>query len=121
MNALKDSLSGLGNSVNGDLDTTYTITPILDLSNVEKNSNRLRNMTADQLISASVSRARARAAASGYQSNQTELANLASSDVQNGSGFTFVQNNSSPKALSSAEIYRLTKNQLSIAREALPT
>jgi hypothetical protein len=32
------------------------------------------------------------------------------------SPITFVQNNNSPKALSTAEIYRQTKNQLSVAK-----
>jgi tape measure domain-containing protein len=120
-NALKTSLSRIPDLVSSELDTTHTITPVLDLSSVKKDSNQIKRwMAPEHMVSIATTMAKARAAAFGYQSNQDQLTESVVSDAQNGSNLTFIQNNTSPKALSSAEIYRQTKNQLSIAKEDLP-
>lgn len=121
INSLKNSLTNLEGLVDGSLETTHTIKPVLDLSQVQKDSTQIRRLLSDHLISIASTATKARAASFGYQNNLADPTNDSTSDVQNGSGFTFIQNNSSPRALSSAEIYRLTKNQLSIARGGLAT
>ena len=41
---VKNPLSNLGNIINGEIDANPTITPVLDLSNVERNSRRLGDL-----------------------------------------------------------------------------
>lgn len=121
LSAFKNSIKGFSDTIEGDLDTTYTITPVLDLSEVKKSSEQIPKwLDTGRLNAIAASVTHSRAAAFGYQNNQDQSSPSDVVDPQNGSAFTFNQYNSSPKALSTADIYRQTKNQLSIAREALP-
>lgn len=119
--ALKDSIAGIPDLVSGEMDTTYTITPVIDLSEARKGAGLIDEwMSPNTLNSIVTATARARAAAYTYQQSRNSGFDEDGSAVQNGSPITFNQYNNSPKALSSAEIYRQTKNQLSLAKEALP-
>ena len=118
INALRKSISGLSEIVSGNIDMTPVITPVLDLTNIQKDAGLIGSMLASQQFSVSAAYSTAKDASSGYQGNQDAIAQgvLQGSYQEN---LTFVQNNTSPKALSSAEIYRLTKNQLSVVKGAL--
>lgn len=118
MLSLKKSLSGLAKAVAAnELDLSPTITPVVDLSGVKKTASALDGLFAMNPISVKTSYSGATAAADGYQSNQ---------DAQNSDGtssaptsVTYEQNIYSPKAVSTAEVYRQTKNQLSATREVV--
>ena len=103
VDAMSKALSGISDIVNSDIDTTPTIKPVIDLSNVEAGASRISTLFSRQQamsISASMN-----------DTNGGEIQNGAFS--KNGTTYQFTQNNYSPKALSRVEIYRQTKNQFS--------
>lgn len=98
--ALSDSLGSLGNLINS-IDSTPTITPMLDLNRLENDLEELGNMfdspyTLD--IAASVSKSGSSAAQS-----------TKSGDIINNYNNEFTQNNYSPEPLDRVGIYRDTK------------
>lgn len=117
LDALRDSLSHMPDILE-NMDTQPTIRPILDLSDVRKGAAFLNGMMADgnSRISFGTSYSSAQAASAGYKSNQDAYS---SGFTAHHTEVTYIQNNTSPKALSSAEIYRQTNNQLSRTKGAL--
>lgn len=113
MLALNDDVGSLSVSLS---DFTPTITPVLDLSNVQNGTNILNSMfSSGQNFSANVSYGQA-----SILSTTTEV----SADNQNGSNsqiteIRFEQNNYSPESLSTTDIYRQTRNQLALAKGEL--
>jgi hypothetical protein len=88
-----------------------TITPVLDLTMVQEQAKRLAGM-----LPASNSYAQASRIAS------TALLDREDSTTSTDGGLTeikFEQNNYSPQALSTAEIYRQTRSQIAMAKEEL--
>lgn len=118
LNSMKRSLSGIAEAMNSDVDMSPTIRPVLDLSDVQKKAGQISTILAGtRKISVTSSTSTAAAASSEFRDNQTSDDGT---DGSSGGDITFNQYNTSPKALSSAEIYRQTNNQLSKAKEALP-
>ena len=113
-------IKALQNSVamaNDMVDLNPTITPVIDLSQAQRGFDDLATMSQAGL-SPAVSTT---AATSIANLSQAALASAAGSTiVAGGTNITFTQTNTSPVALSSAEIYRQTKNQLSQVKGALP-
>ena len=104
LNGMSDSIAKIVDFVNSGVDTQPTIRPILDLSAVESETNRLNAMfSRDQALKIQSSRTSAK-----VEDNQNGDASSRGGDT-----YTFTQNNYSPKALSRPEIYRQTKNQFS--------
>ncbi len=106
-NGLSNAISKISDVINGDIDTQPTIRPVLDLSDVETGTSKLNAL---------FSRNRA-------MSISANMNGTAGEEIQNGGNisgtgntFTFTQYNYSPKALSRIEIYRQTKNQLSMMK-----
>lgn len=113
---LRKSLSGFSDLVIKDVDINPVITPVLDLSSVRKEAGSIGGILGSKPIAVDSAYLKARAIASSVASSR----DFAQEDVSAGSNVTnYTQNNYSPKALSSAEIYRQTKNQLSITKGAL--
>lgn len=109
-------LTTLQNSLN-ELDATTgalqpTITPVLDLSGAKRGFDDLAAMAA--AIAPVASTSAAAAAQANVSASQAALAEA------NSTSLTFNQTITSPKAISNAEIYRQTKNQLSVVKGALP-
>lgn len=118
--AIRESISGLGAAVESDMSMVPVIRPIMDLSNIEKAGARIASLIPTQKIGIDTAYSGATAASAGYRSNQMSLAEF-NAPAAVTSPLTFIQNNNSPKALAPAEIYRQTKNQLSVAKGALTT
>ena len=116
IHSLRKSISGMSDLISGDIDITPRITPVLDLTGVKKEATKLGSMLIAP-ISVEAGYAKAKDASNGYTKNQEAAAEQ--EVVTEHNEFKFVQNNTSPKALSEAEIYRQTKNQLSVAKGAL--
>lgn len=113
--SLRKSLSNMPDSLS-DIDTTPIIRPVLDLSNVRKNAALLSGMMpGGHRISVGATYSSAQAASAGYKANQEAYAGF----TVNHTEVNYTQNNTSPKALSSSEIYRQTNNQLSRTKGAL--
>lgn len=94
-----------------------TITPVLDLSNITRDAKSVTAMLGGSSISASLSYASAASIAkttdlSKFQSQQTEP-QVITKEVK------FEQNNYSPKALTTNDVYRNTRSQVSLAKKEL--
>lgn len=116
--SLKKSIDGLSDKVALNMDLQPTITPVLDLSNVKKSAAQVAGMLPNApTLTLNKSYDAAVQAVRGAQQNDEAQKEL----VAAGSGDTLIfnQTNNSPKALSQAEIYRQTKNQISIAKDEL--
>jgi hypothetical protein len=120
IDTLRDVLSNVNEVVAGDLDMNPVITPVLDLSIVKKRSDELGSLLNAKPVKVNASYSSAQFAAHGYQQNQDDQ-NPGDDGSDGGNTYNFNQYNSSPKTLSTAEIYRQTKNQLSVAKGGLPS
>lgn len=118
INKLKDTMSSLGDLMRIDVDAMPTITPVLDLSSVKRDASQIGSMLSPKPLSVTTSYADSQAASVGYSDNHEEKQQPPTIDSRQ---TVFNQYNNSPKALSAATIYRNTKNQLSMAKEALTT
>jgi hypothetical protein len=115
VDSMSQTLSGLSKLLGNDLSAfNPTITPVLDLSQVQKDAASLDELLALPAFDVSGAYANAKTASSSFESNRRSD----DEDGQNGSGtsYTFNQTNNSPKALSPIEIYRQTDNLISRAK-----
>lgn len=107
---LSDTLSNIPNLIDSDMDCSPVITPVIDLSDVESKTGMLNSLfSSDRAMEISSIMNRQRT----IQNDPVESINGGVSNV------SFVQNNYSPKALSSIDIYRQTKNQISQVKRRL--
>jgi hypothetical protein len=116
---LRDSPSGVSAMIAKDIDPNPTITPVLDLTDVRRRSSELWSMLDVKPIKVDGSYSSARQAEAALNNNREIVAE--NEEDSAGDTFNFTQNNTSPKALSTADIYRSTKNQLSTAKGVLTT
>ncbi|MCA1806418.1 MAG: hypothetical protein LC687_00930 [Actinobacteria bacterium] len=117
--AMKKSISGLSDLLVMDTDLNPTITPVLDLTAFHKEAGQISSTLSDHMIDVDSSIAKAKYASSGYQANVAVKTPVDERDISSPAALTFIQNNNSPKALSSAEIYRQTQNQLSLTKRRI--
>ena len=119
INSLSDAVSHVADVVGSEMDMTPTIRPVIDLSDVESGEKELSKMLGKtKTISVDSATIRATSVA---RSMGTDYTNEGTNPTNQNGGttFTFTQNNYSPKALSKTDIYRQTKNQFSLAKEAI--
>lgn len=108
---LKDAMSKIPEILT-DMDVmSPTITPVLDLSRVQREASKLGGMIG--LAPMSPDAPYVRGAELAHVSVNEADANVG---VAAPSVTTFIQNNHSPKALSTADIYRGTKSQIAMAK-----
>jgi len=101
-------------------DFNPTITPVLDLSQIQNGSRQLGSIIDfGRTIEITGALSRASKISGQFESNEQMPTDNDSTNTTNGASFTFTQNNYSPKALSRADIYRQTKNQFSALKEAV--
>lgn len=94
-------IANIQNFMDSEVNTQPTIRPVLDLSDIERNSRQL-----DILLT--------RDRAYSVDSFNRESSGGIDANYQKGNiNYNFTQNNYSPKALSRVDIYRQTKNQFS--------
>lgn len=120
LSAMKESISGLSDAINMSVDVNPTITPILDLSAIRKDAGEIDKLVTAQQLYIDAAYSKAKNAGVSYAMNEEAKHKVGlPSPGESGNSVIFNQTNNSPKALSSAEIYRQTKNQLSITKGAL--
>jgi hypothetical protein len=112
VSAMQKSMKIISGAVMDTLDVNPTITPVLDLSLVQMQSRQLAAMTN---VTPTVSYNQASLISAQQQAAQA--VDLEAPVV--GTSVKFEQNNYSPEALSSIEIYRQTRNQLALIKSAL--
>jgi tape measure domain-containing protein len=115
VDTLKTTLSGLSDVVNDNVDLQPKITPVVDLTGAKAGFDQLNSLSKSQLIAASASAS----SASSISAANAAAAAAAGLSASSAPSLTFNQYNTSPEALSATDIYRKTKNQLSIAKGAL--
>lgn len=121
MNSLRKSLSNMSGVIGPDMDMKPTITPVLDLSGVRKDARGIGSLLGRNPISVDASYAKANYVANGHMKNLELDREERYGNQEPAAPLQFNQYNYSPKALSPAELYRQTNNQLSNAKGALPT
>lgn len=113
LDAVRTVLSTLPDIIQENIDADPTIRPVLDLTDVKSGVSQIGSLLND---SSSFRSATATAAA--ISANQADVVDPATG--QPVAPIQFNQYNTSPKALSTAEIYRRTNNQLSRLKGGLP-
>lgn len=120
LTAMRKSLSNLKNAVATDMDFSPTIRPVLDLSNVQKNSALIGGMLTPPTLKVDDSYAYAASIAQSQREFE-DSRNDGEGDGPTGDVINFTQINNSPKALPASEIYRQTHNQLSVVKKGQPS
>jgi tape measure domain-containing protein len=116
LDSLKTSLSDMSGLINTSVETAPVITPVLDLSEIKKNADRVGAILQTKPISVNAALVSATDASTGLQNNR-DATNTDTTPAT--SPVTYNQYNNSPKSLSAAQIYRQTKNQLSVTKGAV--
>lgn len=112
LGAVTDTLGHLSDEVDTEMDIQPTIRPVLDLSDVRKGAKGISGAIGTHSINSRDQFNKAHAIASSASAPTQETIEKAPTVNE----YKYVQNNYSPKALQPIEIYRQTKNQLSLAR-----
>ena len=99
-----DSVIGLSDMIESDLNTEPVIRPVIDMSEVTESASRIDSMLSHE-----------QAVAISTTQNAEKLQN-GEPDTSLGAVYNFTQNNYSPKALSRLEIYRQTRNQFAMLK-----
>jgi phage-related protein len=120
VDTLKKTISDINNVVPDNVEMTPSIRPVLDLSAIKKDSRLINGMIKSPSLTVDTSYSRAASISASTRANGEEDAQTKTGAVpDSGTNLTFNQYNNSPKALSRAEIYRQTRNQISTAKGAL--
>lgn len=116
---LLNAVSRIRDTIDSELDTQPVIRPVLDLSEINKDSLKILDVVSTtasaEKVNTSVNSGRI------SPMNVEESLNKFKSELSKAGGVSFVQNNYSPKALSRVEIYRQTNNQFSAFQKAVTT
>jgi tape measure domain-containing protein len=115
VDAMKSSMSNISDVVASHLDVNPVITPVLDLTQVRTQAQELGALTRVTPITAAASYGQASLISTAQQAAQGDQ----ESAMVGGTNIKFEQNNYSPESLTEIEIYRQTKNQLSMLKSAL--
>jgi tape measure domain-containing protein len=117
VDALKDSMAGLTDVIGQDVNLSPTIAPVLDLDAFRKDAAGMGDILTAGAISPSTSTAVATDISAKTVAQQQVLQEQALAAT--GTTLEFTQNINSPKAVSTAEVYRQTKNTLNVVKGAL--
>jgi hypothetical protein len=107
--AMRASMSNMSDIITEELNPNPVITPVLDLTKVQTQSQELAALTNVTPITAATSYKQA----SAISADQAALQEEATAPALGGTSVKFEQNNYSPESLSEVEIYRQTKNLMS--------
>ena len=111
VDTMNSAISKVSNAIDLGFDMSPTIRPVIDLSNVEASNQLIDGMLSKKQIDISSLRAKTSVISNGLNTDTQPTSNT-STNPQQSSNVSFVQNNYSPKELSRIDIYRQTKNQL---------
>ena len=108
------SVSSISQVLTDGISTDVVITPTFDLSGVKSSADEVNQMFNQSVRSLAVTAGVVSSSvdAATETKERTNIQNQPG-DLKAGNNFTFIQNNTSPKALSRIDIYRQTRNQFS--------
>ena len=115
VSAFQKSVEDAGEAARSIVDLYPTITPVLDLSQIQNGSRNLGSIFANHSIALAETSTRQVSSIARHSSSNGASAESKVVSAQPAS-FNFTQNNYSPKALSNIEIYRQTRNLVSQAK-----
>jgi hypothetical protein len=115
--ALKDTISNMSDIINGNVDTSPVIRPVIDMSAVEIGGKQIDSVLSKK-YGIDVSSINDKIPNIGTTKTQGDSSNQPTDNPGQGN-IQFVQNNYSPNALSRIDIYRQTKNQISTMKGLL--
>ena len=115
VSAFQKSVEDAGEAARSIVDLYPTITPVLDLSQIQNGSRNLGSIFANRSIALAETSTRQVSSIARHSSSNGASAESKVVSAQPAS-FNFTQNNYSPKALSNIEIYRQTRNLVSQAK-----
>ena len=115
VSAFQRSVESAGEAARSIVDLYPTITPVLDLSQIQNGSRSLNSIFANRSIALAETSTRQVSSIARRASTPSVSTETAAVATQAPS-FNFTQNNYSPKALSNIEIYRQTRNLVSQAK-----
>jgi hypothetical protein len=118
MDTFKSSIENIDAFVGSEINTNPVITPVLDLTEVEKESAKIAEWMKVPGLFVESSTNYADSIASDYQDYFANW-QMPTDGTNAPTTVMFEQNNYSPKALSEVELYRQTKNQLALAKGVL--
>lgn len=117
LETMRTTMAKVASIANEEIDVNPVIAPVLDLDKFRKEAGYIQKVMDTESMTAGVSYGRAASISQDYEVNrQTAATAIAEKEAAT---IKFEQNNYSPKALSHVEIYRNTRNQLALAKEAL--
>lgn len=118
LGALQRTMTGVGAAFQkADVEFVPTITPVLDLTKVQKDAGRIGSMLDLTAFNPEVSFSRASVLS--RQNDELRAARFNDDEPVERVQINFEQTNNSPKPISAIDSYRGTKNLLSLAKEAL--
>jgi tape measure domain-containing protein len=106
--ALRESMGNIQAGIDANMDIQPTIAPVLDLDAFRKEAQRMQDILATTPVQANVSLGMA----TDIQAKEDAFQKAVGDTLV----FDYTQNNYSPKAISEAELYRQTRNQLSTVK-----
>ncbi len=118
VNGLKNSLAGISSALNDNIDMSPTIRPVIDLSAIKDGAKLIPGMIPSPSLSVNTSTDLATSVSLQEQAKNAQLI-LQQDNTKQTPTIAYTQNNFSPKALSTVELYRQTNNQLSTLKGAL--
>ena len=120
VNAITESIRRANQIMQNADDTQPVIRPVLDMSDVQSKAGMINAMISRRYsISGTYGMVSNAGAMISNRQNGESVSNENSKEKSTVKNFNFTQNNYSPKSLSRVEIYRQTKNQFSMAKEAV--
>lgn len=114
ISGMNDAIGRISDTLNNNLDLNPTIRPVVDLTDIISGREQIDNVFGKKSIEMALSINKAASVATGMTPSKN--INIEEKDIATQPALSFTQYNYSPKALSRIEIYRLTKNQLIIAK-----
>ena len=115
---MKDTLKSISDVAMMDMDMDPTIRPVIDLTKAREAALEMKGMWKRPTLETEGANFEANAIAEGYSSRLLDQQMDKITPIET-KIFNFTQNNTSPKALPAAEIYRTTNNQISKIKEEL--
>ena len=117
--SLNTAMSKVADMLSADLDSAPTIRPVLDSSSIESGLRTIDSLFGvTRTLNLGGTRAKTAAVTSSISSRYDEIAKASAAPAATVNN-NYTQNNYSPKALSSIEIYRQTKNLISVKEGGL--
>lgn len=120
IDALRKSFSDMSHLIDGDIQLNPVISPVLDLTEMRKDAKTIDGVLTPNGLAVSTSRGQANSISTLDQEERLRRSDDELASASTGGKIEFNQYNNSPKALSKIDIYRQTRNQLSMAERKLP-